>query len=276
MKKNRIKYKHSIVSFFDILGFRKLIQNSSAETIYKILEIFKNQSKHDDEVASLFKMKFTNFSDCVVRSVDFIGNEAEYPIKILFSELIDLVHIQCSLIYENILIRGAISVDEIYHSNQTVFGPGLVKAYLMENFDAKYPRIILKKNLIDSLSKIFKTESEQDDIKQILSLLRSEQNNFYYLDYLRVISNEADHHTDFVRFLDHHKNLIVENYSLATKPRVIDKYVWLAEYHNDVVYFMEKGLKDFGWDVQKLIIPKSVVRNKGLLHQGNDDWRLYT
>lgn len=275
MKKNNgeIKYEYSIVSFFDILGFKNIVDNNSAESIFNILEIFKTQSKHDEELASLFKMKFTNFSDCVVRSVDFIGNKTEYPIDIFFHELIDLIHLQCSLIYKNILIRGAISVDEIYHSNQTVFGPGLVKAYLLENCDAKYPRIIFKKNLIDSLSKIFKKESEQDDIKQILSLLRSEKNDLYFIDYLRVINNEADHHTDFVKFLDHHKHLIIENYSSATNSNVIDKYAWLAEYHNDVVHFMKKGLQDFGYSIEKLIIPENVVPSKGLLHQGDDIWR---
>lgn len=274
MKNNSIKYNHSIVSFFDILGFRNIVEDNSAETIYKILEIFKNQSKHDEELASLFEMKFTNFSDCVVRSVDFIGNEAEYPIEIFFSELIDLVHIQCSLIYENILIRGAISIDEIFHNNNVIFGPGLIESYTLENKCAKYPRIVITKNLIDTIFEVFGEISSkrdlQSDINYIMSLLRGENENLYFIDYLKVINNEVDDHTDYVNFLSHHKNLIINNYSSETKSKIKEKYIWLAEYHNDVVHFMRKGLQSFGYDVDKLSISKSIIPNKGLLYKVNE------
>ena len=49
-----------------------------------------------------------------------------------------------------ILTRGAIVYDDIYVDDHIIYGPGFVKAYQMEENCAKYPRIIIAKETIDS------------------------------------------------------------------------------------------------------------------------------
>lgn len=273
---NKIKYKSGIVSFFDILGFRKIVKSKSAEEIYEILETFNRHSKPDEELASLFEMEFTFFSDSIVRSISFF-NEQEYPIDIFFNELIDLLHIQSSLIHKEILIRGAVSIEDIFHNDQVIFGPGLVKAYDLENKYAKYPRIVLNKSLTDSLFSLFKKNAPkvniQDDVNYILNLLRIGEDDIYFIDYLRIIVNEIDHPSDYVNFLNHHRDLIIDNYSPENEASIIEKHSWLAEYHNDVVDFMSEGLRDLGCELDQLMISESIIPSKGLLYEGNDIWR---
>lgn len=275
-----IAYNNSLVSFFDILGFKNIVEgNKEAAHIFNIVSHFKRHSSPDEELASLFKLKFTLFSDTVVRSVNLFPKEnKEYPAEILFHELIDLIHIQCSLLHKNILIRGALSIGKIFHQDDIIFGPALNEAYTLENNKARFPRIIFKKSLIDKMSDIFfpnPGEDERGSNKEfILSMLREGKDNIYFLDYLRFICEEMDTPNDYLNFLTHHKKLILDNYSDTLDSKTKCKYIWLCEYHNDVVEFMSDALSSFGFDVEKLLISNKKVPVKGLFYkEGNEIWR---
>src|SRR5690606_35262678 len=141
------------------------------------------QSKPDEELASLYELEFTFFSDTIVRSMSLLNKE-EYQIDLFFNVIIDLLHIQTTLIHKNILIRGAISTEDIFHNNQFIFAPGLVKASDLESKLAKYPRIVLNKMLTDSLFSQFKENAInvniEDDINYILNLLRIGEDDIYF------------------------------------------------------------------------------------------------
>nr|WP_317187917.1 hypothetical protein [Acinetobacter gerneri] len=51
---------------------------------------------------------------------------------------------QAILVWQhNILLRGALTIGEIYHDENMVFGPAMVEAYELESKVAEFPRIIL-------------------------------------------------------------------------------------------------------------------------------------
>ena len=74
-----------------------------------------------------------NFSDLIVR-VTFVPERAPNngPDGYVFWELLGLVLAQIELIYEGILVRGSVTIGDVYCSSGTIFGPGLVSAYQME------------------------------------------------------------------------------------------------------------------------------------------------
>lgn len=47
---------------------------------------------------------------------------------------------------EAVLIRGGIVVGDLFAKDDTTFGPGLSNAYVLEETNAKYPRIIMTKD----------------------------------------------------------------------------------------------------------------------------------
>lgn len=53
---------------------------------------------------------------------------------------------------EGILIRGAITIGNLYHKSGVILGKGMIEAYHLELKSAVYPRIILSKTLIKELN----------------------------------------------------------------------------------------------------------------------------
>lgn len=140
----KINYKEKIVLFVDVLGFSNLVFNEDSSKIQDYFS-YVNAEFH----AHLKKRRFNYliFSDSLVISADK-SNEN-------LSELIFLVgKIQYELFIKGILIRGAISLGNLYinKTKNIIVGPGLINAYNLENV-AKYPRIIIDRKIIPEFSK---------------------------------------------------------------------------------------------------------------------------
>ena len=65
-----------------------------------------------------------------------------------------------------VLLRGAIVLGDIYAEGDITFGPGMTQTYLMEENNAKYPRIILTKETLNYGKKniVQVTEKHIDDL----------------------------------------------------------------------------------------------------------------
>ena len=88
------KYKTTLFTFIDILGFREIVKNRNAKEIFEILSYLKKWSKPDEELAEIYEMDFCNFSDSVLRATKIYSkSNKKYPTGILFHELLDLVYI---------------------------------------------------------------------------------------------------------------------------------------------------------------------------------------
>ena len=254
---SRINYKPSIISYLDILGFKNIVDNFNETEIRDILESFKRWSETDKELKSSLEMKLTNFSDTIVRSTNIIskGNRS-FQDGILYNELLDLTLIQCSLIEKGVLIRGSVVIGQISHTKDYIFGPGLNKAYQLENDIAIFPRIIIDPLIINDLEEIpllkrsgHTTEEEKKYLKGFIS---ESNDGLWYLDYLKGMSRLALF-KNYLYLLEDHKKLIL---NLSDKYNDIDnfdklsqKIGWLVKYHNNVVnsikssFFKEEGVK---------------------------------
>lgn len=153
--------ERAVVTFIDILGFKNLVENRSENEMREILSLFhrlNNESPfsrdiHKDstllkELARTIKIIF--FSDSVVR----IRYAPDYEksnicdglyMCILEKELLILAEIQSDLLKKGILIRGGITIGDIFYDNETyqLFGKAMTRAYELESKIANYPRIII-------------------------------------------------------------------------------------------------------------------------------------
>src|ERR1700734_3254725 len=123
------QYTESIITYFDILGFKALVARSAdPEEVARKLRALKRHSNMDEEISELYGSTFTNFSDLVLRTVPVQQNLHITGRGTLFWELLDLVHVQAELIKSKVLLRGALTIGDIYVRDGITFGPGLIRA----------------------------------------------------------------------------------------------------------------------------------------------------
>lgn len=256
-------YNLSIVTFVDILGFRDLVLKSDPERIIKILNLIESLSGIKDEKHDYSPVVLC-FSDSIirVRQVDSPANK-EYPIGILFHELLNLLHIQGELVHFGVLIRGGVTIGQVSASGNKIFGPAFIEAYEIESNYAQYPRVSLSPKVLRSIDAckllICEGHSCDEEKTHIKKILRLGEDGIWFIDYLYAFENEVDEPELYYHFLVKHKNNILRfahhsDDSISSKGI---KYTWLAQYQNQRIQDLPEKWFDH-YDVKRedlMILP---------------------
>ncbi|MBP7791475.1 MAG: hypothetical protein KA120_00230 [Candidatus Goldbacteria bacterium] len=267
-KKRKHKYKTCIITFLDILGFKKVMENETdPNVILEKLKIFEYYNE-DQRPFRRGEPYFFKFSDMAIRVRNVLSrSNIKYPQGILFFELLDLVHLQTNMVANDIFIRGAVVIDELYYEKKNVFGPGFNRAYKFESQIAKFPRIVIDPEIfkfLRSASDLFKKREhnlkmEMSDIK---NNIRKDADGLYFIDYLRAIADECDDVEEYLSFVLRHKEVIVNNYKKNKKDfKIRTKTNWLIRYHNSTILKLSKSffrwlLKETKFTVKDLLIKR--------------------
>lgn len=217
-------YKNYYIAFLDVLGFKNLVNNkeNSCKKILDIYENFKNpvtglyigeENESPQPVDSIKDVNIKVMSDSICFYID-----ASVP-NALLCLLACCGSFQCKLLSLSppILIRGAITVGEMYAEGDTTFGPALTEAYLMEEKSAKYPRIIITKQLVDQGA------SRLPDyvVKGIYDVfLFRDDDGFYSVNFLGIIDEES---------LYRLKTYVSEILDSTTDSSIREKHLYLDE-----------------------------------------------
>ena len=244
---NKAIYQRAIVTFIDILGFRQLVMQSSAARVNQVLEAVQQsnispKSASLDPEDTLYEPQVIIFSDTVVRvrKIETSAN-LEYPIGLVFQELLDLVHIQGGLIAEDILLRGGVTFGDVLCEGNRIFGPALIDAYEIESEYALFPRIVVSPLLLmeykkNSLLRAAHHTRLEDELPEIKSLLREGDDGMWFVDYARAIKTEFDEPEMYRPFLKKHRDVILFGCKqFRTLNSILAKYIWLAKYHNSII-----------------------------------------
>ena len=243
-------YRPALVVYLDILGFSDLIDESKsnpakADEILKVLRTMQTQLYLEDnpfrtaqnEVKASFKT--VNFSDLTIRAT-YLDSHLDLWDS-LGHELIDLTVQQTELVCGGILLRGAITVGDIFVDGNHIFGPGVVSGYLLERDLAVFPRIIIDDEILLKLGGI---ENEMPGNWKI------GDDGIWYLDYLYgyfMKSMQFPERTNLSckNVLLRHKETVERNLIRVKgkSARVRQKAVWLALYHNGVTNRIREFLK---------------------------------
>jgi hypothetical protein len=227
-----VKYKRSIVSYLDILGFRELVLTKTAGEISRILRILAESISPDSKEGPI-TIEFTKFSDTVIRS-----SPEPNPVYFIY-ELKSILRAQVALIPEGVTIRGVVTIGDIVQSWGVVYGPAVVRAYELESLKSGPPRIIIDDEALGLL------EPAADKEKMLSASPVRKEGSTIYLDYLGACEVEfRDKDEEYPRFLEIHRDFIRRNLAkYADKPDVLRKYQWLRAYHESIL--QEK----FGLDI---------------------------
>lgn len=236
-------YRRSVFTFLDILGFRRIVENSDPETVKGLLATLREEAMPDERLSKKLESSFMTFSDCTVRSIPIDSkSNKKYPDGILWNELFMLVRLQYRMAVKGYLLRGGMTIDDIYMDGSTVFGPAINKAYGLESEFAVYPRIVVDPVVFEQLAKepLLRYHDEwNEEWEHISGLVCRDSDGLYFVDYMRGIMTELDNPGDEFIFLSQHKELIQRSVrDIKKMDKIAAKYLWLATYHNTVVQEM--------------------------------------
>ncbi len=240
-------YEECLVTFFDVLGFRNLLNTRSGAEIRELLRTFRHVSEGDatpptrsDEMRMISEVHAEIVSDAIVR---VRTTETQYHAGPLVWELIDLLHIQIDCLQSGILVRGAMTIGHMHlgiRFDGPVFGPGLVQAYEMEEREVVFPRIAVHEDVIERHRRdrsLWREDHDfEDEERHLSNLLRQDESGLRYIDYLRASLGEFDDpYVDWLGFLQGHKELVEDGLANSPNATVRRKFSWLKNYHNTVV-----------------------------------------
>jgi hypothetical protein len=233
------QYQNKIVAFLDILGFRqKVSQNTSiaTETIKQIDEAISHTVgiiKSEGPTSISIKL----FSDCFCISCD------PFELDLLVREL---SYLQLFLSTKNIFVKGAISQGRHFESENIIFSEGLVNAYEFQIKD-RFPRIKIDEVIVERM--------KEDALSEYLIVA---PDGVCFLDYLQALTWEGvDAFMDDL-FKEHKKAIVEEVERNKGDYKVIEKYKWLAEYHNTKFYLLY-DLDDYYEEYQKEMLNEMFI-----------------
>lgn len=247
-----LRYKISLVTYLDILGFKGLIRTRKACEISRIIRVFKeavepatNKIRFKSTGYHIPDDQFRNFSDLTLIARPLEAVTSAPPGSQLFDQLLHIVHAQARLVIdEGILIRGAVTIGRVVKGSGQLFGPAVVRAYELERDDAKYPRIIIEDRIFDVLRGLPGAwlNDERTDMCDILCLTRRDIDGRRFVDYLRAARGELYDPAFYRVCLARHNGVIrkgLQRYSRNCRIRC--KYEWLKRYHEATIDRMNRG-----------------------------------
>ncbi len=174
----------------------------------------------------------TVFSDSIVVSV-----KAERNINERFTSLVaNLAALGAKMMEEGILIRGAITIGNLYHKSGVILGKGMIEAYQLELKSAVYPRIKLSKKLIKELNYTSLAKRDRYGYNQYLQRYEDGCVGFHQMIYYTVIQSWVKITPVILKNnLDKIRSVIIQGLDSNFEHRdVFEKFKWLKEEYNNL------------------------------------------
>jgi hypothetical protein len=218
-------FSDSLVAFLDILGFREsVVQEDPGQAVQSLNAIDTAVNHALREIEATHRRVFSPklFSDCICVSCEYTSDN-------FFAALYELAFLQYYLSRAGIFLRGGLVRGHHFENERMIFSHGLIGAYDLEQ-RAVYPRILVDAELVDeavgdkqSYFPIYGGFSKLD-------FLMKAPDGLVFVDYLNTIREEVLE--DVEEFAMHKESIVQAIQRNRANPRVLDKYRWLAEYHN--------------------------------------------
>lgn len=263
-------FEKKICAFVDVLGFREAVLKADgnpdfADALKSILDVMsscsnslnadklwevvapalKQNTKENIEVQVPLKssnhIQSTAFSDSLVISSESTYRGATNLILALNLMIHDLLSV-------GIMARGAISVGNLYHKGNTVFGRALVDAYEMESAISIFPRICASDELLELLKSVEPAEGA------LSGFFVQDFDGIFMLDYfgepcLKIASlNDPEQDWEIMKHLSklgtriditgENVHRIAQNGS-PNSYRVLAKLRWLVQYYKKSMEMQE-------------------------------------
>ncbi|TMS52705.1 hypothetical protein [Mycobacterium sp. DBP42] len=140
-------YRRSAVAFIDALGAKAF--GDDERFMNALAFMVEVQERVSEMTTAPRPVRTTYFSDNIGASVDVQGLDADGQKNALCRLLRVTAGIQFYYLAEfGVLCRGAVTLGNCFHSENMIYGPALIEAYLLER-PADTPRIVLTPPVVD-------------------------------------------------------------------------------------------------------------------------------
>ena len=232
MNKN-IAFEERAVAFIDVLGFKSVVDKaeSDQETFSELEELINILSTSvptlDDSVSqrvpSELIPKHIYISDCIILSAPLTSEEMKNynGLSILVMRVIQLTHI---LLNRGYLIRGGISIGNVWHTESNIVGVAYQEAYSIER-KIMVPCVELSSSAMNHWSK-----SEGPSNKMCL-----DYKNKYIVNGLHDYYIQDKSHGAAERAFKTYLQIVDKNIEDATSECVRYKWWWFKQFINSEI-----------------------------------------
>jgi hypothetical protein len=234
------KYETRLIIFLDFLGFRDVVERTKSNISYLhwLLDGIDDLSHVVYNSGYTRTRQITVFSDSIAISYAALEERDPYWVFThLCSSLSDLVA-------EGFLIRGAVTIGDLVHTDKYLVGPAMVRAYELESTVAKYPRVII------------------DPIFFEKTLLKRKKRRSYYFRDMLVKDNDKQIYFDYFK----PKSLftiakLISKGLRNDDPTVVSKYLWMyGKYVTAIDRFGRKKKSEYFKEIRDLPRMKGLAK----------------
>lgn len=223
-----------LVAYIDFLGGVDLIENDKNNlNLSKIKQIYTfvlNKAMEIEKQETIKKIKYKIFSDNVVIASKIKMNTSLQIKRSIINFFYLVALFQIYALEQNYLLRGGITLGDLYIDKDMVWGEALVRAYKQESKEAINPRILIDNSIIKEVfNKIY---SKTNDFQKINYCIDNDKKMF--LDYLSITF--SDNMKPFVeKWSKNHKNklLMYNDKKDEESKKIYSKLEWHKNYFNN-------------------------------------------
>lgn len=253
-----------ITAFIDLLGFGSKVSGAKSTRdlalILKKLQIVRHEFKEsvDEEIKELTAATYVSASDSVIINLPFKSQISRLTGEFdnILNEITGFAYSQDKCIQEGIFLRGGIAQGWWYKDGDLLVSQSMVDAYSLEEKTC-YPVISITEDLYNFLDKHSgKKVYGYNPLDRIFRKTIVESRKIIYLDYIEICTEAIDgdsvgariysgeekdkfinetRHKNVELWFNAHKEKIIEAYNSIDRSniKVLKKYEWLADYHNE-------------------------------------------
>jgi hypothetical protein len=245
MAERELAYENRIILFLDFLGFKEIVERTKADRQYlhnllDAIDLLHQVGRDDAELSK--SQRITTFSDAVVLSYAVDEESA------VFYLLTDVAFAIIELASKGFIVRGAITLGKLIHTNKYLVGPAMVRAYELESKVAKYPRVLVDTRLVSVARKAHsERHTGNHEARYVSSFLMKDSDGHRFIDYISwrgVVYVTGLDDDDYPLYLRDIGKIIVAGLK-KTDASVLSKYLWMhAQYVTAIEKFEKLGAKN--------------------------------
>jgi hypothetical protein len=226
-------YEMRYCAFVDILGFTEVINELrrggiTYEELRATLDVVHRPPLADVDVFRRSGLKVQSISDAVCVSAAHNASGLNHMLN-------SLEALTISLLDKGRFVRGAVVKGKLYHDDKMVFGEAQIRAYNLENNIARFPRIMLARDVAISA-----LELPRQFPNDVIDFVRQSTDGPFFLHVLSAIvpilesaQDPHDRSNHLARY-----NLIASKIQqrfddAVDNPRHFEKVQWFARYWNE-------------------------------------------
>jgi hypothetical protein len=127
------------------------------------------------------------------------------------------------MVIQGVIFRGRITYGKIFHNEEFVFGPAMIKAYNLEHDVATFPRIVIDKSSLELKNDDGRTIKDYAG-QFVFKIDEAGHSSIYYIHDTYPSRNQAEYYRQL-------RAIVVQGLGCGVE-KVVRKYEWMKGEYN--------------------------------------------